>query len=142
MGKFYGTAILEFVLYASIYLFYFCSFCSLIFELVVALQRLHGLESDWESCSEPARDEASDRVGVRASFEGLQTTRCAYKIYFVNKVNAITNKLDFVPCFLYFVAGSCIFGHDLKLKLELVPPLGNRSTAPRGAPMSPRLCCA
>lgn len=37
------------------------------------------------------------------------TTRYAYKIYFVNKVNAITNKLDFVPCFLYFVAGSCTF---------------------------------
>lgn len=32
------------------------------------------------------------------------TTRYAYKIYFVNKVNAITNKLDFVPCSLYFVA--------------------------------------
>lgn len=46
--------------------------------------------------------------GEEGSGEG--TTRYAYKMYFVNKVNAITNKLDFVPCFLYFVAGPCIFG--------------------------------
>lgn len=119
-------------------LFYFFVFsvfsvCFLFFELVVALPRLHDLPA--RRTLAPVQTETQSQRQTQTEMEiangrGTKTTRCAYKIYFVNKVNAITNKLDFVPCFLYFVAGLLHFWP----RLELLPPLGNRSTAPRGRP--------
>lgn len=113
MGKFYGTAILEF-LYASIYFISFRSsrsLCSLLFCPFFTASLYEKLVAH----SVSACQTQSDSVG--GSGEG--TTRYAYKMYFVNKVNAITNKLDFVPCFLYFVAGPCIFGLETELELKL-----------------------
>lgn len=146
MGKFYGTAILEF-LYASIYFISFPSsrssrsLCSLLFCSFFAL-RACSLSRTQLVHARPSRThwQAEGNGGsVEGSAEG--TTRYAYKMYFVNKVNAITNKLDFVPCFLYFVAGPCIFGLQTELEQLQLPraTVGKSLKCASGAPTS-RVC--
>lgn len=140
MGKFYGTAILEF-LYASIYFISFptarssLSLCSLLFCPFFAL-RACSLSRTQLVHARPSRTQCQWNEG---SVEG--TTRYAYKMYFVNKVNAITNKLDFVPCFLYFVAGPCIFGLQTELEQLQLPraTVGKSLKCASGAPTS-RVC--
>lgn len=144
MGKFYGTAILEF-LYASIYFISFPSarssrsLCSLLFCPFFAL-RACSLSRTQLVHARPSRTQWQAVERGEGSVEG--TTRYAYKMYFVNKVNAITNKLDFVPCFLYYVAGPCIFGLQTELEQLQLPraTVGKSLKCASGAPTS-RVCC-
>lgn len=127
MGKFYGTAILEF-LYASIY---FISFRFVPFRSFSRTQLVHARPSRTHSCShlrQPARGGSRAGRGIRGNYSlCIQNLFCKQSKCHYKQIGLCA--MLFVLC-----CGALAFlPRERELELTLAP-LGNRSSAPQGRP--------
>lgn len=127
MGKFYGTAILEF-LYASIY---FISFRFVPFRSFSRTQLVHARPSRTHSCShlrQPARR------GSRAGWRKRGNYSLCIQNLFCKQSKCHYKQIGLCAMLFVLCCGALAFlPRERELELTLAP-LGNRSSAPQGRP--------